>query len=625
MKQIIITTSWDDGHVLDVRLSALLKKYGIKGTFYISPRDHEFKPEERLTDDQVRQLSRDFEIGAHTMTHPRLTEVSDTVARKEIVDSKQYLERLLKKPVTTFCYPGGNYVAKHVAIVRDAGFAYARTVRRHCFNLKGSLLENNTTINAYIHYQDLWKIARFTHFNPIRTYQYFQWDALAKAMFDRVLQEGGVYHLWGHSWEIDNHGDWDKLEDVLSYISKHREVQYVTNGELPALQPKRILITATYFPPHLGGVEFYTYYLAKRLQELHGWQVSIATSGNKGWRMVKTAYEGITVYRLPYWLKLSNSPISPFWPSMLRRIIAEEDIYIINAHAPVPGLADMAALVAFHAHIPFAVTYHMVSMTKGRLLTDRIISVYEKRVLPNMLRYASAVICASDPVRDTFLRKQRSKSLTVTPGVDTALFTPAAVAPENTLLYVGSLAKSDKHKGVHVLLKAMKTVVKEWPEARLMLVGEGDGRADYEALAMRYGLSDNVRFLGGQYGPDLYEAYREASVFVLPSFNESFGMVVLEAMASGIPVVSTPVGAIPMQITDDQNGYLVQPGDSAMLAKKLIYLLQHPKIARQFGALGRQRSESGFSWEAKSAKTDEVLEAVLHGTYKGEDATEVTT
>ncbi len=346
MKQVIVTTSWDDGHKLDERLSALLTKYHMKGTFYISPEDHEIAPEDRLNEKQLKAISKQFEIGAHTMTHPRLTEVDDKRAKKEMQDSKKYLEDLLKHPVTTFCYPGGNFKEKHVAMAREVGFSYARTVRRHRFDLKGSLLEGDTTINAYNHYQDLWKIARFAHFNPIRTYRYFQWDVLAKAMFDRALSEGGVFHLWGHSWEVDKLGFWEKLEDVLKYISDRKGVQYVTNGELPALQPKRILLAASYFPPHLGGVEFYVYNTAKYLKEL-GWYVVVATSDvSSGFKARKTTYKGLTVYRLPSLLKLSNTPLNPFWPSMLRKIMKDEDIYLLNIHAPVPGLPDIAAAVS---------------------------------------------------------------------------------------------------------------------------------------------------------------------------------------------------------------------------------------------------------------------------------------
>jgi peptidoglycan/xylan/chitin deacetylase (PgdA/CDA1 family) len=257
MKQVYVTTSWDDGHRLDGRLSALLKNYGIKATFYISPRDHEFSAAERLTDAEIQKLSESFEIGAHTMTHPRLDKISDSVAREEIVASKRYLEKLLNKTIVSFCYPGGRYTKSHPPMVREAGFSYARSVRRFDHGFTGTPYEANTTVNTYNHYQDLWKIAKLARFNPWKIRYYFQWDNLAKAMFDRVSELRGVFHLWGHSWEIDQHDDWQKLENVLSYIAGKKQVRYITNGELLAHKPKRLLLGVPYFPPHLGGSEFY--------------------------------------------------------------------------------------------------------------------------------------------------------------------------------------------------------------------------------------------------------------------------------------------------------------------------------------------------------------------------------
>src|SRR3989344_5582292 len=98
-----VTTSWDDGDVLDERLAAMLEKYGLKGTFYI-PRDYWG---ERLSDDAIRALSEKFEIGAHTLTHADLTKLSLDEAEKEIRGSKQWLEEVTGKPVGMFCYPRG--------------------------------------------------------------------------------------------------------------------------------------------------------------------------------------------------------------------------------------------------------------------------------------------------------------------------------------------------------------------------------------------------------------------------------------------------------------------------------------------------------------------------------------
>ena len=232
MKQIRVTTSWDDGHVLDMRLAALLKKYGVKGTFYIAPMNREIAPENRLTDEQVSELSRDFEIGAHTMTHPRLPQTEDAAARGEIADSKVYLEKVTGNEIRSFCYPRGEYGSQHVGMVRDAGYAYARTIRRYSLEAAPPF-ESPTTVHAYDHWSYIWptlKIARFKPFRFLRLHH--RWDRQATFLFDRAMREGGVFHLWGHSWEIEKKRDWERLEAVLKYISARRDVTYHANGEL---------------------------------------------------------------------------------------------------------------------------------------------------------------------------------------------------------------------------------------------------------------------------------------------------------------------------------------------------------------------------------------------------------
>lgn len=231
MKTVIVTTSWDDGHKYDVRLARMLKEYGLKATFYISPKNREFAEHDLLTQQEIREMSSDFEIGAHTITHPQLPTISEKQANEEIIGSKMILEEITGKPISSFCYPRGAYTAVHAELVKDAGYRYARTVARHQFKVDKPY-EAPTSLHTYNHWSDIWKIARFATFQPIKFLQYLEWDSLGRAMFDRVVEMGGVYHIWGHSWEIDEHNDWERLEGVFRYISARPGVKYVTNGEL---------------------------------------------------------------------------------------------------------------------------------------------------------------------------------------------------------------------------------------------------------------------------------------------------------------------------------------------------------------------------------------------------------
>jgi peptidoglycan/xylan/chitin deacetylase (PgdA/CDA1 family) len=230
-KQIIVTTSWDDGHKLDLKLAKLLKKYGIRGTFYISPKNREFREEDLLSDEEIIKLNKNYEIGAHTMTHPRLTKISEREAFSEIIDSKKYLENLIGEEVRCFCYPGGRYNKKVKELVKRTGFIGARTTKRFCFEYPPDPLAYGTTIHAYNHISDIPKILRFSKFNPLKFYKNLYWEHHAKRMFAYVFKHGGVYHLWGHSWEIEKNHYWHKLEDLLAYISNRKNLKYLTNSE----------------------------------------------------------------------------------------------------------------------------------------------------------------------------------------------------------------------------------------------------------------------------------------------------------------------------------------------------------------------------------------------------------
>jgi len=229
---MVVTTSWDDGHRLDPRLADLLDRYAIAGTFYIAPRNIEFAAADRLVPEAVRELGERFEIGGHTLSHRRLPQLPEADARQEIRAGKNEVEDIIGAPVTSFCYPRGEYTRAHVRMVRECGFTVARTVRRHHLD-PGDRFESRTTVNAYAHRVDGFAVLRMARMRPKAAARMFLgWDDFATAWFDKCLREGGVFHLWGHSWEVDARGDWQRLERVLEYISRRPGVRYVANGAL---------------------------------------------------------------------------------------------------------------------------------------------------------------------------------------------------------------------------------------------------------------------------------------------------------------------------------------------------------------------------------------------------------
>jgi len=226
-RNLAVTTSWDDGSVSDIKLSNLLEKYSLKATFYVT-KSYSYL-ERPLTSEEIIELGRRHEIGAHTLIHPDLDKISIESAESEILGSKEYLENCLDREIKMFCYPRGRYTDEIKSIVKKAGFSGARTCNHGDFGILNDPYEWQITLHASNGSPLMTvRIWRMNHI-PIRSL--IDWEIRAKLLFDLALEKGGVYHLWGHSSEIENKDEWAKLERVFAYISGREGVNYLSNSE----------------------------------------------------------------------------------------------------------------------------------------------------------------------------------------------------------------------------------------------------------------------------------------------------------------------------------------------------------------------------------------------------------
>jgi peptidoglycan-N-acetylglucosamine deacetylase len=232
MPDVLVTTSWDDGHALDTKLAEVLDGCGCQGTFYIAPQSHEIAAGNRLSHAALRDLSTKFEVGSHTLTHPKLTALSPAQAEWEINEGKRAVEDIIGAPVTSFCYPYGAYDRPHVEMVRRAGFSVGRTTRRFSVERSADPLQMSTTTHAARYKADGMRVLRLTTSPPefVRTWR--NWDVLARRLVEEVLERGGVIHIWGHSWEIEKNADWSRLSSLLRELAGHDNVTMVKNSAL---------------------------------------------------------------------------------------------------------------------------------------------------------------------------------------------------------------------------------------------------------------------------------------------------------------------------------------------------------------------------------------------------------
>jgi glycosyltransferase involved in cell wall biosynthesis len=161
----------------------------------------------------------------------------------------------------------------------------------------------------------------------------------------------------------------------------------------------------------------------------------------------------------------------------------------------------------------------------------------------------------------------------------------------SSLLFLGNLCKN---KGVYDLLHAVKHLLPSYPNIHVLLCGDGELEA-VRAQADSLKIQNHIKFLGWISGCNKLRHLKEASIYVQPSYKEGLPMSVLEAMAHGLPVVSTPVGGIPEAVSDGVEGFLVQPGDIQMLADRIARLLDDPDLRNRMGEAGRIKVEKKFS------------------------------
>jgi len=236
LKTTIVTTSWDDGHPCDLRLAGLLAKHGLPATFYVPMFGENGRPV--LPASELRKfVAQGIEIGAHTVTHQILPELDKVGLIREVAGSKRLMEDQIGAPVRMFCYPCGKYDRRVIGSVRESGFLGARTTRMFSQSLSFGRYEMPTTLQAFPHppvnylknlgkRRDLPGLARyFSRYAQSKT-----WVDMGKRMFDDVVRNGGIWHIYGHSWELDDLGLWEQLNELFRYVSARPEVKYLTNG-----------------------------------------------------------------------------------------------------------------------------------------------------------------------------------------------------------------------------------------------------------------------------------------------------------------------------------------------------------------------------------------------------------
>ena len=232
-----VTTSWDDGGAHDLKLAERLRDHGVSGTFYWSVDSDRFPMPSRKECEEI--LALDMEVGSHTMTHPDLTATNGNDLVWELEESKTRLEALTGREVSSFCYPFGYFNRRTREAVAEAGYRLGRTTVGFRRDLGSDPFQMPVTLQVYPHNRRVHASHAVKERNArglgrwLTVYRASKdLTALTATALEEIRASGGVLHLWGHSWELEEYGLWDALDQVRSVVSNHDDVSPVTNGEL---------------------------------------------------------------------------------------------------------------------------------------------------------------------------------------------------------------------------------------------------------------------------------------------------------------------------------------------------------------------------------------------------------
>lgn len=347
------------------------------------------------------------------------------------------------------------------------------------------------------------------------------------------------------------------------------------------------------FPPYKGGIGNICQRFSAELLKL-GVDVRVVT--------LKTlnsyaANDSLNVKRLRPLVAVGNAG----WVPQALWAVLKSDV--MHFHYPFIGGEVVLLAKLLKPRIKIVVTYHMDLQGSG--LKGLLFKFYQAMVLPLIKSCADVIIFSSfDYGRSSaiasYFRKHPEKCRELPFGVEGNVFYPGDPLNErlicNKVLFVATLDKAHSFKGLPILLRAMRDLNK----GRLVIAGDGDLRGYYQRLVVKLGMEDRVTFLGRLNDQDLAEEFRTSKLFVLPSISrsEAFGLVILEALSSGVPVVASNLPGVRTVVSNGEDGFLVLPGDVNELREKINLLLNDDKLNDRLGKAGRSKVLERYSWPA---------------------------
>ncbi len=375
----------------------------------------------------------------------------------------------------------------------------------------------------------------------------------------------------------------------------------------------RIVQVTPVYPPYPGGIGQVAFEYTERLRG-RGWDVHVTTPA---YRSLKRQVDPPYVHRMAPVFEWGNAALVP----RLAKLFSDYDL--VHLHYPFFGGAEFVAFEKWVGkRTPLVVSYHMDVVSHG--VKGLVFAAHRRMLMPSILRRADIILVSSlDYAKQSDIRllADDPRVVEIPFGVDVARFSPGRASEIRRrhgideaiplVLFVGGLDNAHAFKGFPVLLEALEAIAGYPWEA--LIVGDGDLRESFETMTRVSQVSKRVHFAGRVLAQELPEYYRAANVHVFPSVDrsEAFGLVVLEAAASGVPSIVSDLPGVRTNVLHEQTGLIVPPGQVPPLAGALKELLSNLSITEQLGAQARRRIEQEYTWDMMVDRLEDVYRRLV--------------
>ncbi len=385
----------------------------------------------------------------------------------------------------------------------------------------------------------------------------------------------------------------------------------------------RILFFNYEYPPLGGGAANATAYLLREYAKIKDLKIDLVTSSTNSQYQQEKIGENIIIHKLPIGKNKENLHFQSQKELLVysykayffsKKLIKKNQYYLTHSFFSIPcGLLSL--LFKWQFDIPFIISLRGADVPG---YAERFTWIY--KILTPLIKFiwkkADKVVANSQGLKDLALKTNPQQKIEIIyNGIDTEKFQPLELSKisndiQEKFIITSGASRITSRKGLKYLLQSVQILSQKYPRVYLEIMGDGDQKSELEKLAQDLKINERVKFFGRIPREKTVQYYQRASVFVLPSFNEGMSNAMLEALATGLPIIATKTGGAEELIMEGKNGFIIKMKNAKDIAQKLEKIIRDNHLQKTMRENSRSQALS-LSWKEVARKYTIIYKNII--------------